>query len=212
MDTLRDKQPARGALGLGRGAVEDVGVSDCGSRTSAVVLARPPRARHRAHRLQGQLARACGCSGSAPRSTGFSAASRPTPSLFELARRRRRDGVRVEGDVRDAEALPRAFADAPARGRVPPGRAVAGAALVRGSGRDLRDQRDGHGQRARGRARQPTTCRARGQRDHDKCYENREWDVGLSRGRAAGRPRSVLQQQGLRRARHGAYRASFFGD
>ena len=36
----------------------------------------------------------------------------------------------------------------------------------------------------------------------DKCYENREWRLGLPRDRADGRPRPVLELEGLRRARH----------
>ena len=47
----------------------------------------------------------------------------------------------------------------------------------------------------------------------DKCYENREWEWAVPRGRADGRPRPVLELQGRRGARHRrAYRRSFFAD
>ena len=84
----------------------------------------------------------------------------------------------VDGDVRDAERSRAAFADAPARGRLPHGRAVARAALVRRSARDLRDERHGHGQRARGRARQVDDVRVVVNVTSDKCYENRERERG----------------------------------
>ena len=37
----------------------------------------------------------------------------------------------------------------------------------------------------------------------DKCYENREWEWAYREARADGRPRSLLELQGLRRAGHG---------
>ena len=49
-------------------------------------------------------------------------------------------------------------------------------ALVHRAARDLRDQRHGHGQRARGGARRPTASRAVVNVTSDKCYENREWE------------------------------------
>ena len=37
----------------------------------------------------------------------------------------------------------------------------------------------------------------------DKCYENREWEWAIPRARPDGRARSLLELEGLRRARHG---------
>ncbi len=98
---------------------------------------------------------------------------------------------------------------APARGRLPPGRPAARAPLVRGPGRDLRDERDGHGERARGRARR----RRRGGRRRDERQGLRDHEPGRrhTRGRAARRHRPVQQQQGRRRARHCRLPAAFFG-
>ena len=194
MDTLRDKRQLRGAVGRratrrGRrgsrprrsGAAGGCCVTGhTGFKGSwlALWLAEPGRGGRRASRGVADRARRC----SSSRGVG--------------------DGVTaIEADIRDADAVRDARRRRAARGRVPPGRAAARAALLRRPGRDLRDQRDGHGQRARGRARAPTSVRVVVIVTTDKCYENREWVWALPRGRADGRPRPVQQQQGLRRAR-----------
>ena len=90
--------PARGAVGLGRRAVEGVGVD-------AGVLARPARPRHRPHRLQGQLARALAA---APRRRGHRAVAPASPTEPVAVRARRASATAshdVDGDVRDADAV-----------------------------------------------------------------------------------------------------------
>ena len=66
MDTLRDKQPARGAVAVGACAVEAL-VSEALRRR---LLARQARPGHRPHRVQGRVAGALAAIGSAPRSPG----------------------------------------------------------------------------------------------------------------------------------------------
>ena len=85
MDTLRDKQPPRGALGTGDAPWK----TWCVRRRRADSGAARQGARHRPHRLQGQLAVRSGSSRWAP-TCPASRSGRPSrPSLFELARRRR---------------------------------------------------------------------------------------------------------------------------
>ena len=60
----------------------------------------------------------------------------------------------------------------------------------------------GHGERARGGARVAGDARGRGQRHQRQVLREPRVGPGLPRGRPAGRPRSLQQQQGLRRARH----------
>ena len=97
------------------------------------------------------------------------------------------------------------------RDRLPSRGAVAGAPVVRDPVETYRDQR----------AWAPRTCsKPSGSADgvravvivtSDKCYENSELASRLSRERPARRARSLLEQQGLRRAgRRNAYRDSFF--
>ena len=125
---------------------------------------------------------------------------RPSPSLFELARRR--------ATVRSAHAATCAIARrvrARVRGsaagdRAPPRGAAAGAPLLSRPGRDLRDQRHGHGATCSRRCAALRDVRAVVVVTTDKCYENRESARRLPRGRAAGRPRSLQQQQGRRRS------------
>ena len=146
MDTLRDKSYLEELWAVGRARRGRTG-SEPG------VLARPPRAAHRAHRLQGKLARAVAARASAPRSTGFSLAP-PTEPVACSSWRGVGESTSIASTATSATsaALERAVARAPAGDRDPPGRAVAGAALLRRPGRDLRDQRDGHRERARGGA------------------------------------------------------------
>ena len=118
-----------------------------------------------------------------------------------------RDGsvaARRRGDVRDLRrAAPRRVAE------VAPEVVfhLAAQPLVRRSYAEphetLRDQRDGHREPVRGGARLPVGA-SRRVVTSDKCYENRRRPAGPIRETdAAGRPRPVQREQGLRRAGHG---------
>ena len=134
--------------------------------------------------------------------TGYRAAAADTaPSLFEAAD--------VAGEHRPPTSaisaisarLHASAAGGRAGDRHPPGGAVAGAAVLRGSGRHLRDQRDGHRATCSRPSAHCRSVRAVVVVTSDKCYENRGLGLGLPRERPARRPRSLQQQQGLRRAR-----------
>ena len=103
MDTLRDKKLPRGAVGIGRRAVEEVGVS----RASGTAAG----AAHGAHRVQGKLARACGSRSLGAEVTGYSLAPPTEPVAVRAGARRERDRRRRSTrDVRDRAALERAVA------------------------------------------------------------------------------------------------------
>ena len=201
MDTLRDTQPARGALGVrATRAVEDV--SDV--QTPSTVLARAARPRHRPHRLQGQLAGAVAAVAGRRGDGLLATACRRSPSLFELAR---------VGDGHAATSTATSATPTRSRARSPTQRPevvfhLAAQPLVRRSfarpARDVRDQRDGHRQRARGRARQTDGVRVVVNVTTDKCYENREWEWGYREDEPMGGHDPYSSSQGLRRARHDA--------
>ena len=87
----------------------------------------------------------------------------------------------------------------PSGDRASPGGAGRGAPVLRRTGGDLRDERDGDGPPARGRAALPR--RARGGRRHERqVLREPRVGMGLPRERADGRPRPLLQQQGVRGA------------
>ena len=193
----------RGAVGLGRGAVEDVGVNPGFWRGRACSSPATPASREAGSR--------CGCTRSAPRSTATRSRRRPTRRLFELARVGEAVDVASTATCATWRALERAVARAPARGRVPPGRAVARAPLLRRPGRDLRDQRDGHGATCSRRCGARRRVARRRQRHHaTRCYENRERDAALPRGRAKGGHDPYSNSKACAELVTAAYRDSFF--
>ena len=131
-------------------------VSDRGQSTR--VLARPARARHRPHRLQGRLAVAV-AAGAGRRVSRALRTCPPTPRCMSW--RGCATGWREEviADVRDPAAVADAIHGAGARDRHPHGGAAARAPLVRRSARDVRHQRHGHRQRAGGGARDAGSAR-----------------------------------------------------
>ena len=160
--------------------------------------------RDRPYRLQGRLAVAVAAVARRAGDAASRAACPTEPSLYRAGARRARASTSVAGDVRDAAAVARGGRGGAARGRDPHGGAVARAPLLREPARDLRDERDGHRQRARGRA-PARRGSARGRQRHlRQVLREREWEWGLPRGRADGRPRPVLELEGLRGARRPA--------
>ena len=92
MDTLRDKQLLERPVGRPARRRGRCGDGELGSAAFRRRLRGRARPRDRAHRLQGLVARAAGCSSSAPRSPATRSSPTPTPSLFEdlgLAEQRR---------------------------------------------------------------------------------------------------------------------------
>ena len=75
-------------------------------------------------------------------------------------------------------------------------------AVLRRAARDLRDERDGHRERARRGARHAGGVRAVVNVTTDKCYENREWEWGYREDEPMGGHDPYSSSQGLRRARH----------
>ena len=80
-------------------------------------------------------------------------------------------------------------------------------AVLRRPGRDLRDQRDGHGARARGRARARRGVRAVVIVTSDKCYENREWVWGYRENDPLGGHDPYSSSKGCAELVTAAYRA-----
>ena len=99
-----------------------------------------------------------GCSRSAPGVTGFSAARADRAVAVSSWRGSATAWRASTATCATREALAAALARGRARGRDPHGRAAARAPLLRRAARDVRDQRDGHRQRARRRA--PARARA----------------------------------------------------
>ncbi len=136
----------------------------------------------------------------ADRALAVRARAASTSDVRDRARRRARPRARCDARVARARA----------RGRHPPGRAVAGAPLVSRSGRDLRDQRDGHGQRARGRARRRRRARRR-QRDDATSATRTASGSGPTARTSRWAATTRTAQQGLLRSwSTAAYRDSFF--
>ncbi len=105
-------------------------------------------------------------------------------------------------DVRDRDRAARPPSRPRARGRLPPRRAAAGARRRTPSPRrDLRDERHGHRQRARGGPRAARRCAAVVDR-HQRQVLREPRDGRAFARTTPGRPRPVQRQQGLRRARH----------
>ena len=171
MDTLRDKNHARGAVGARQRAVEDVAMSaefwrgkrvfvtgHTGFKGSWLVAvaaaswARGRRLRARAADTTPQLR------ASAASASGMQSRSRPT------------------------SATPRRLRDALAAHRPEVVFHLAAQSLVRPSyaraGRDLRDQRHRHGRTCSKRCAGSRRVRAVVIVTSDKCYENREWVWG----------------------------------
>ena len=205
MDTLRDRQRLRGALGRRARSVADVGVD-------AVVLARPARPRHRPHRLQGRVADALAAASWAPRSPASPPACRRRPRCTSEARvgERRRRGPR-----RRARLRRRGARRSPSTG-------------PRSSSTWPRSRSCGARSASRARPTRPTswarsTCsrpcaqagvvRAIVNVTTDKCYENREQGAAVPRGRrrwaATTRTRAPRAAPSWWRD---AYRRSFFAD
>ena len=100
-------------------------------------------------------------------------------------------------------AARRRRSQAAARGGVPPGRAAAGARSPTATrSRPSTTNVMGTVAPARGGARGPDRSAAVVVVTSDKCYENREWLLGLPRGRALGGHDPYSGQQGLRGAGH----------
>ena len=202
MDTLRDRHISRRASGLGgTRQVEDLVID-------RRLLARPPRLPDRPYRLQGRVA-ALLLRRWAPRSRASRCPPKTTESVRDGAGRCRASPPRGRRHPRSRSAV-RASVSAAEPEIV---LHMAAQSLVRLSyaraGRDLRDQRDGH--RALLEAvRSVPSVRAVVIVTSDKCYENTGAGLGLPRRRPAGRPRSLQQQQGLRRAGHRLPIASSF--
>ena len=159
------------------------------------VLARPPRARHRPHRLQGRLAGAVAAS-----------AGRGGHGPRRWAPDRRRSLLALVGADEGARrcastcATPNAVA---ARLREVEPEVVfhlAAQPLVRRSYADpvgtYAINVHGHGERARGAARTRRGVRAVVIVTTDKCYENRERGGGYREDDAAGRPRPLQRLEG----------------
>ena len=170
--------------------------------------AKPPtageaRPRHRPHRLQGLVAGALAAPTRGARSPGYALAP-PTDAVASSTLAG--VGAACEGSVRRrrprrSPRLAARVARRPPRGRLPPGRAAARAALLRQPARDARDQRHGHRQPARGGAR----ARQRPARSSivtsDKCYENREWRLrATARTTRSAATTRTRRQQGCGRA------------
>ena len=141
------------------------------------VLARPPRARHRPHRLQGRLADALARRASARACPATRCARHTQPSyFFEL----RPAPIGVGHTSSPTSATPRRCrrrcAAAAAAHRLPPRRAAARAPVaIAQPARDVRDQRDGHRATCSRRVRHtPSVERGRRSITSDKCYENHE--------------------------------------
>ena len=124
------------------------------------LLGRAPRARHRPHRLQGRLAEPLADRAGRP-GVGLRARRPDRPVALRAGPRRRarraRRGRRPRRRARRARRSPGLRPEIVLH--------LAAQPLVRRSfrdpRRDLRDQRHGHRQRARGRARAPATCASR---------------------------------------------------
>ena len=201
MDTLRDKRHLEELWQTGQRAVEDVV-----SRRSRV-LARPARPRHRPHRLQGRLAQPLARARSAPASPALRCRPTTSPSLFTLAGLERARSIRSLGDIRDPapSSTPSWRSRAPRSSSTSPRRRSCGARTPIRSA-PTRPTSWARCTSSRPRA-APTGLRAVVVVTSDKCYENREWWWPYREDDAAGRPRSLQQQQGLRRARDGGLAA-----
>ena len=202
MDTLREHAAARGAVGVRRGAVAVMDVDPAFWRGRRVLVT--GHTGFKGSWLALWLARL------GAEVTGLSAASRPTPSLFELAR----VGERRATTCAATSATPRrSRARSPRRAPEVVLHLAAQPlvrALLRRPARDLRDQRDGHGQRARGRARAPAACARSSSSPRDKCYENREWEWAYREDEPMGGHDPYSSSQGRAELVTSAYRRSFF--
>ncbi len=165
-------------------------------------LRRPPGLRDRPHRLQGGVAGVV-----ARRSWRRGHRVRPGPAdRAEPVRRARSRAIactaRRRATCATADRLVARDGGGAAVCRLPPGRAAAGAARLRRAARDLRDQRDGHGQCPRGGARLRLGVGASSSSPATSATRTRR-PAAPSARRPPGRPRPVQRQQGLRRACRG---------
>ena len=112
----------------------------------------------------------------APRSPGSPPACRPTRRCSSWPRVGERRARRCAATSATRRRCARAVARARPRSSSTWPRSRSCARSYRRPARDLRGQRHGHGQRARGRARAPTACASVVNVTSDKCYENREWE------------------------------------
>ena len=91
---------------------------------------------------------------------------------------------------------------------------MAAQSLVRRSyvepARDLRDERHGHRQPARGRSRDRASVRVVVNVTSDKCYENREWEWGYREDEPMGGHDPYSNSKGCAELVTAAYRRSFF--
>ena len=173
--------PAAGAVGVRPRAVED-----CGRRRRSGAAGASSSPATPASRAAGWRS---GCSRSGAEVTGFSDAGRPSRRSSSWPRSARRPARPARRRPRSGRAL--RDSGRGRGGRVPPGGAAAGAALLRGPARDLRRQRHGHGQPARGRARR-AGVRVVVVVTTDKCYENREWEWAYREDEPLGGAGSLL--------------------
>ena len=194
-------QRPRGALGRRARAVAHVGVD-------AGLLARAARPRHRPHGLQGRVADALADAAWAPHVTGLSHGVPTPPSLYEEAR--------VGEWIDDVHADVRDLAAVRARDRRAPPEVVihmAAQPLVR---RSFRDPRETYETNVMGtvnvlEAVRAGRRRARGRQRHlGQVLRQPRAGAAVRRGRRQGRPRPVLELQGLRRARRRRLPRSFF--
>ena len=195
MDTLRDKNHLEELWASGNAAVEDVVKPQFWRRHDGVFVT--------GHTGFKGSWLALWLASLGARVVGLRARAAESPSLWALCRSQggRRPST-IARHPRPGDALAKAIESCAARDRVPPGGAVAGAAVLRRPGRAP----------TRPTSWARCTCwRRRAARaacarvvivTSDKCYENRETGAGLPRGRPDGRPRPLQQQQGLRGAGH----------
>ncbi len=150
----------------------------------------------------------CGCSRWAP-GVGLSLPRADRPSLYDAGQVGRDMAGEAEVDIRDAAALEAAVARLRARGGHPPRGPAARPPLVRRAARDVRHQRHGDRQPARGRPRGAGRARGR-RRDSDKCYENRGWEWGYREDEPMGGHDPYSSSKGAAELVTAAYRRSFF--
>ena len=195
MDTLRDKTHLEELWACGQGALED--------------LVMPARRSGTASASSSPATPASRAAGSAlwldalgAEVTGY--ALEPPTDAEPLSRLRGLGSEIVSASRRHARSRgPRARRSRDARPEVV--FHLAAQSLVRPSYDDpvetLRDQRHGHGPRARGGAPRAPACAPWSSSPATSATRTARWVRALPRERAAGRPRSLQQQQGLRRAR-----------
>ena len=175
------------------------------------LLARPARAGHRPHRLQGRLAVALAAV-AGRRVTGFSAGVPDRALAVRAGSRGGGDGERRWATCATADAIATALADGAGRRSSSTWPHSRWCAAPSPSPRDLRDQRDGHRQPARRRPHSASGVRAVVNVTSDKCYENREWEWGYREDEPMGGHDPYSSSKGCAELVTAAYRRSFFSD